>query len=245
MRASFWRDTRSKEIMQNITNEKRVATGSRLGKIGTLAGLGLLLAGLIISLVLQDSPYLLFSFVFLLLGILVSSIGTMNMNRWVRQPRADQALALALKGFDDRYRLYNYYLPAPHVLLSPAGLFVLTALGQDGKITYDGTRFRRAFSAGRLLRFMADEGLGRPFAQADAEVGALNKFLEEHGVGEDLEIDSVLVFYHPRAELAVTEPPRPVANPKGIKRALRKQQEKKLPAPVYRKLQELFDAQVS
>jgi hypothetical protein len=231
--------------MQSITNEKRVTKGARLGKIGTFAGLGFLLAGLIISLVLQDSPYLLLSFVFLLLGILVSSVGTMNMNRWIRQPRADQAIAQGLKGFDDRYRLYNYYLPASHVLLSPVGLFVLTALGQDGKIRLDGARFRRDFSAVRLLRFMADEGLGRPFAQADAEVAALRAFLEENGVSQELEIDSVLVFYNPRAELEVTEPPRAVANPKGVKRAIRKQQEKKLPAPLYRKLQELFDAQVS
>ena len=31
----------------------------------------------------------------LLLGLLVSSVGTMNMNRWVREPRADQAVRQA------------------------------------------------------------------------------------------------------------------------------------------------------
>ena len=120
--------------MQNIVNETRIARGARIGKIGTFAGLGFLVLGLIVSLTLQATGLLWVSFVCLLLGILVSSVGTMNMNRWVREPRADQALTQGLKGFDDRYRLYSYFLPAPHVLLGPTGLYVLTKMGQDGAI---------------------------------------------------------------------------------------------------------------
>jgi Nuclease-related domain len=226
--------------MENIVNEEKIARGARLGKIGTFGGLGFLVAGLIISLVMKNSPLLWLSFVCLLLGILVSSVGTMNMNRWVREPRADQALAQGLKGFDDRYRLYNYLLPAPHVLLSPIGLYVLTALGTEGAIRYEGDKFRRNFSVGRAIRFMADEGVGKPFAEAAAQAQALHKFLEGKGLGE-VEIQSVLVFYNPRAQLAVTEPPLPMVDPKGLKRAIRKQQGDKMPAALYRQLEEVFD----
>jgi hypothetical protein len=227
--------------MQNIVNEVRVQRGARVGKIATFVGLGLLVAGLIVSLLMRESPMLWLSFLFLLLGLLVSSMGTMNMNRWVREPRADQALSQGLKGFDDRYRLYNYFLPAPHVLLSPMGLYVLTAMGQDGVIRYDGNKFRRDFSAGRLFRFMAEEGLGKPFAEANAQVEALHKFLDEHGVGEEIEIENILVFFNPRAELVISDPPRPVANPKGLKKAIRKRGEAKLRGGQYQQLQELFD----
>jgi hypothetical protein len=227
--------------MQNIVNEVRVQRGARVGKIATFVGLGLLVAGLIVSLLMRESPMLWLSFLFLLLGLLVSSVGTMNMNRWVREPRADQALSQGLKGFDDRYRLYNYFLPAPHVLLSPMGLYVLTAMGQDGVIRYDGNKFRRDFSAGRLFRFMAEEGLGKPFAEANAQVEALHKFLDEHGVGEEIEIENILVFFNPRAELVISDPPRPVANPKGLKKAIRKRGEAKLRGGQYQQLQELFD----
>jgi hypothetical protein len=183
------------------------------------------------------------SFGFLLLGLIVSSVGTMNMNRWVREPRADQALAQGLKGFDDRYRLYNYLLPAPHVLLSPLGLYVLTALGQDGVIRYDGDRFRRDFSFGRLLRFMAEEGLGKPFAEADAQVGAVRDLLEENDVNGDLDIQNVLVFYSPRAELVVQDPPRPVISPKGLKKLIRKQSGSKLTQQQYDDLLALFEGE--
>jgi len=230
--------------MQIITNEKKVARGERVGKIATLAGLGFLTAGLIISLTVRDMPMVWVSFACLLVGLVASSIGTMNMNRWIKQPRADVALAQGLKGFDDKYRLYNYWLPAPHVLLGPTGLYVLTALGQDGAINYDGTRFQRKFSAARLLRFMAEEGLGRPFQEGDSQVASLQEFIEKNGIAEDVDIQNVLVFYSPRANLQVADTPRPVVNTKGLKKALRRQSGERLPASLYEKLQTLFDTAV-
>jgi hypothetical protein len=230
--------------MQNIVNEARIARGARLGKIATFAGLGLLGGGLVVSLFMAESPLLWLSFVFLLLGLLVSSVGSMNMNRWVREPRADQALAQALKGFDDRYRLYSYYLPAPHVLLSPSGLFVFTAMGQDGKIRYEGDRFQRDFSVLRLLRFLAEEGMGKPFAEGDSQVAALREYLAENDLDEDVELQNVVVFYNPRAELTVSSPPRPVASPKGLKKAIRKTGSQDLPDDLYQQLGELFDQNV-
>jgi hypothetical protein len=228
--------------VDNITNVKKIVRGARQGKIATFSGLGLLVIGLIISLTLQQSPLLWLSLVFLLLGFLVSTIGTMNMNRWVREPRADQALSQGLKGFDNRYRLYNYFLPAPHVLLTPVGLWVLTALGQDGVIHLEGDKFRRNFSVGRIFRFMADEGLGRPFAEADSQVQSLRQFLSSHEIDDDLEIQSVIVFYNPRAQLEVSEPARPVTDVKGLKKAIRKQGNGGLSSSQYRQLQELFEA---
>ncbi|MGD2205550.1 MAG: nuclease-related domain-containing protein [Anaerolineae bacterium] len=227
--------------MQSITNEDKIARGTRLGKIGVFVSLGFLGAGLLMSLTLQESPYFWISLGFLLLGLLASSVGTTNMNRWVREPRADQALAHGLAGFDDRYRLYNYTLPAPHVLLSPKGLFVITALGQDGVIRYDGTKFRRDFSLGRLFRFMADEGLGRPLSRADSEVEKLRGFLDAHEVGKETEIQSILVFYNPRAELLISSAPCPVIDPKGLNKAVRTQEGEDLSRKQYRRLWELFD----
>ncbi len=226
--------------MRVYTNEPLILRRARLGKIATFVGLGFLIGGLVISLTLQQSPWFWLSFACLLLGLLASSIGTFNLSRWVREPRADQALALGLKGFDDRYRLYNYLLPAPHVLLSPVGLYVLTAMGQDGVIRYEGGRFRRDFSLGRLLRFMADEGLGRPFEMADEEVRALQRFLAAHGV-EGVEVQSLVVFYHPRARLELSETPRPVVEPKRLKKVIRAQSGSKLSGSQYQQLLDLFE----
>jgi len=228
--------------MQSIVDVDRIARGARIGKIATFVGLGFLLAGLIISIAAPMSSLVWASFACLIVGLVVATIGTANMNRWVKEPRADQALTQGLKGFDDRYRLYHYVLPAPHVLLSPMGLYVLTAMGHEGVIHYDGTKFRRDFSAARLLRFMAEEGLGKPFAEANTQVAALKKFLDEHNAGQDVEIENLLVFYSPKAELLLEDPTAPVTTPKGLKKLIRKQRGGELKGKPYDELLALFEA---
>lgn len=226
--------------MKNIIDQRKVERGARIAKIATFAGLGILVVGMILSLVVKDMSVIWISFGCLIVGLVISSIGTLNMNRWVRQPRADQALAQGLKGFDDRYRLYSYILPTPHVLLSPGGLFVLTAMGHDGTIRYDGTRFRRAWSPGRLLRLMADEGLGRPVEEVQREITALQQFLAAHEVEQDIDIEGMIVFYNPRVQLEVVDPPLPIIEPKGIKKTIRRQSDN-LSNRQYKELQTLFD----
>ena len=227
--------------MRTVTNEAKIERGARIGKIATFVGLGFLLAGLVVSLVFQESPLLWLSFVGLVLGLVVSSIGTLNMNRWVREPRADQAITQGLKGFDDKYILYNYTLPAPHVLLGPTGLYVLTAMGQDGVIRYAEGKFRRDFSVGRLVRFMADEGLGRPLAEADSQVRAMEDYLSQNDLDGGPEIQNVLVFFHPNAQLSVSDPPVPVVVPKALKKTIRKGLQDKLTGERYEELRALFE----
>jgi hypothetical protein len=227
--------------LKNILDEKKVERGTRIGKIATFGGLGILLVGMILSLLVQDLSIIWLTFGCLIIGLVVSSIGTLNMNRWMRQPRADQALAQGLKGFDDRYRLYNYVLPAPHVLLSPVGIFVVTALGQDGTIRYDGTRFRRAWTPGRLLRLMADEGLGRPLEEVGRQISAVRQLVEAHEGGQGVDIQGLIVFYNPRAQLEVIDPPLPIIEPKGLKKAIRRQGEEKLSNRQYSQLQAILD----
>lgn len=227
--------------MKSIVEQKKIERGARIAKIGTFGGLGILVVGMILSLTFQALSMIWISFGCLIVGLIVSSIGTAHMNRWMREPRADQALAQGLKGFDDRYRLYNYVLPAHHVLLSPVGLFVLAAMGQDGTIRYDGTRFRRGWTLGRILRFMADEGLGRPLEELDRQVAALQRFLEEHEVGQEVDIGGAIIFYNPRAELTVTDPPLPIVEPKGLKKAIRKQSDEGLSNRQYKELQRILD----
>jgi hypothetical protein len=231
--------------MQSITNQEPIRKGARLGKIGTAVGLVMLFVGLLVSLLMSESPLLWLSFVFLILGVLISSIGTMNMNRWVREPRADQALAQGLKGFDDRYRVYHYILPAPHVLLSPNGLTVYTMQGQDGSVRFEDGKFHRAMTLGRVLRFMADEGLGRPLKNGDEQVAALREYLVEHDVETEAPIDNVLVFYNPGVQLDVSDPPRPIVTTKAVKRAIRKKKGAGLSESQQRRLQKLFESEYS
>jgi hypothetical protein len=72
----------------------------------------------------------------------------------------------------------------------------------------------------------------------------MQKLLDEHQAGEDVEIQSVVVFFNPRAQLDVSDPPRPIIAPKALKKTLRKQRgddDTKLSGAQYRELRDLFD----
>jgi hypothetical protein len=204
--------------MKSIVNERLVRRRANLGKWALFGGMGVLAVGFVLSLFRQGSLGWMLGC--LVLGWLLSTIGSANTMRWTRRPRADEVIAQAIKGFDDRYRLYHYVLPAPHVLLSPAGLFVLTAMRHEGRIRYEDGKWRRDFSLWRAVRFMTEEGLGRPNSLTAAEAADLQKWLDQQEDLPEVEIHSALVFVHPAVELDARDAPQPALLPNDLKRLL-------------------------
>jgi len=204
--------------MQVITNEKLIKNRARLGRIASFAGLAVLVLGLVASLY---SQWMLASFGCLFVGFLLSQVGIYNANRWVKEPRADQTLDKILKGFGDRYHLYNYVLPASHVLLAPSGLCVITAKDQGGKVRCEGERWRHASGWKRILRLFGQEGLGNPTKEVRAEVEKLRRFLAQRLPGEEAPVEGVIVFTNPQVDLETENPAVPVLDGKQLKLFLR------------------------
>ena len=206
--------------MKAITNEKLIARNAKIGTWSSLVGLAVLGIGLYISIQWQE--YIALSFVCLLAGIVLSNVGLYNANRWVKSPRPDEVLTKALKGFDRRYYLYNYVLPAGHTLLAPSGLFVIVARNHDGPISYADGRWRQKFNLLRAFGILG-EGVGNPVRNAEKDVRKMQKFLAENvpELGE-VPIQPLIVFTSEKADLHVQDPPLPVLTPKGLKDFLRK-----------------------
>ena len=87
--------------MQVSRNLKLIKRHARIGTYATFAGLGILVAGMIISFRVPD---LWLSMGALVLGFILSQYGTYNLRRWGGLTRPDQVIETSLKGFDDRYR---------------------------------------------------------------------------------------------------------------------------------------------
>ena len=205
--------------MKAITNETLIARRAKIGTWSSLGGLAVLGLGLYISI--KWPQYIVFSFVSLLAGILLSNVGLYSANRWVKRPRPDEVLTKALKGFDKRYYLYNYILPVEHVLLAPSGMFVIVARNHDGPIHYSGGRWRQKFNLLRAFGFLG-EGVGNPVRDAERTVRKMQKFLAKNvpDLGE-VAVQALVVFTNEKAELHVENPPLPVLDVKGLKNHLR------------------------
>lgn len=180
--------------MKIISNDKLIARNRKIGQITTFASLAILAAGLIASF---SQNYFNLSFAALLLGFVLSQVGIYFGSRWGRSPRPDEKLSQALKGLDDKYSLYHYTTSVPHLLVGPAGIWILMPYPQSGTIHYDTNKDRWKQKGGSLyLKIFAQEGLGRPDLEAHSYEVEMQKYLRKL-LGENLDlppIQPILVF---------------------------------------------------
>ncbi len=180
--------------MKIISNEKIISRNRKIGQITTFASLAILAAGLVASF---SQNYLNLSFAALLLGFVLSQVGIYFGSRWGRSPRPDEKLSQALKGLDDKYSLYHYKTSVPHLLVGPAGIWILMPYPQSGTIYYDTNKERWKQKGGSLyLKIFAQEGLGRPDLEAHSYELEMQKYLRKL-LGDDVSlppIQPILVF---------------------------------------------------
>jgi hypothetical protein len=198
--------------MNIFTNEALIKRNTRVAQIASLTGLVVLIGGMIVSFTRQELVNI--AFAALLVGFVLSQVGIYYTNRWGRRPRPDELLNTALKGLDGKYAIYHYLTPASHVLVGPAGVWVLMARHQRGMITYEKGRWRQR-GGGPLqayLRMFAQEGLGRPDLEILNEIEALQKHLNKKlPEGSAPAVQSALIFTNPNVDLRINEEEVPTA----------------------------------
>lgn len=212
--------------MQIVTDMQVIDKGQRAGRIASFAGLGVLVVGLVVSFLQRDSLQqfsVILVYACLLVGFILSNVGIYLANRWVRGPRADEILEKVLKGLDDRFHVYNYCLPASHVVVTPVGLIVLILKRQTGTISCNGDRWRHKLTFGRIVRFLTEEGVGNPSKEAVYDVALMERYLKKEVPEEAIPVASLIVFTGDREKLSLTveNPSTPVVQVSQLKEQVR------------------------
>lgn len=214
--------------MKIIRNEKIIKRNNRIAGIGILGGLASVIASIIISLQFQN--LIVWSYAILFIGFIFLQLGLYFMNRYGRKPRPDEALDAGLKGLDDRYTIYHYNSPVPHLLIGPVGIWILLPYFQNGTIVYEKNRWRLkggGFFAG-YMRIFGQENLGRPDLDSDAEADSMVKFFKKYLPDMEIpEINKVIVMTSDQIKIEVTESPIPIVQVKKLKELIRKNAKKK------------------
>lgn len=233
--------------MRVYTNNQLITSRAKWARRIAPLTMFFLIGGLITNFMSMSQPqYFQPTLILLALGFVFATASSHLVNRWVREPRADQVLSTTLKKFGNDFALFNYTAPPPHVLLTPSRLYAVVVKNQDGQITVNGRRFSRKFTWARFFRFFADEGLGSPAAEAENRVDKLEKFLRQNLSETDLpEIKPLIVFTHKAVELVVTNADIPVMRTNELKTYLRDQEKSRaISAPQRHKLSQLLAGQV-
>jgi hypothetical protein len=210
--------------MNIIANESLIRRNGRIGQIASIVGLVVLAGGLIISF--QSPEQFALSWGALLVGFILSQIGLYFGNRYGKHPRPDELLNTALKGLNRDYALFHYTSAVSHLLVGPAGIWVLLPRNQYGEVAYERGRWRqKGGGLGLLVRkFFAQEGIGRPDLELQGEIERLEKYFSKAIPGQNYPIQAALIFTNQAAEIINAEnSPIPAIPGKKFKEFIRRQ----------------------
>lgn len=169
--------------MKVYRNLEAITSKERLGRHLSLTGIAILFTGMFASFVPniyppdQPAPHALgqlmqaywpmVSLIALPAGFACASFGSYFIQRFARRrwpnnkyiARPDEVVEQSLKGFDDKYSLYVYNLPANYVLVGPCGVLSLVPRSENGTIRVRGDQFSEPMSFTRILTIFAREGV--------------------------------------------------------------------------------------
>lgn len=224
--------------MKIIKNEALIKRNAKIGGWTSIAALVVLGLGMYISFTRPE--LFIYSLLALLLGFTLTQIGMYLGNKFGRSPRPDEKLDAGLKGLQNEFVMYHYTTPVSHLLVGPAGVWVVKPFHQRGQVTFAKNRWR--MSGGGFLqnymRIFGQEGLGRPDVEIESDIRALKKHLSNKlDESEVPEINTMMVFTHDEVEIHAEDAPIPAMKLKQVKEFVRqKAKEKKLSAETISKL---------
>jgi hypothetical protein len=229
--------------MKIIKNEKLIKRNATIGNWTSLAALAVLGGGMYISFKRQE--LFVYSLIALLVGFTLTQIGMYMGNRFGRSPRPDEKLDAGLKGLQNEFVMYHYTTPASHLLVGPAGVWVVMPYHQRGQVEFKKNRWQikgGGFLQG-YMRIFGQEGLGRPDIEIDGELRSLNKYLSKKMDESQLpEIKALMVFTNDDVEINGEDAPVPALKLKQVKDFMRqKAKEKKLSPETLTELKTAFE----
>lgn len=228
--------------MKIIKNEKLIERNGKIGNWTSLAALAVLGVGMYISIVRTD--LFVYALVALLIGFTLTQIGMYMGNRYGRKPRPDEKLDAGLKGLPGEFTMYHYTTPASHLLVGPAGVWLLMPYHQRGKVAFKKNRWQ--MSGGGFLqsymRIFGQESLGRPDIEIDNEIRGLQKYLAKHMDETNIpEIQPLMVFTADDVEIEEEGATVPALKLKQLKDFIRqKAKERKFPSLTITALNEVL-----
>ncbi len=217
--------------MKIIKNEKLIERNGKISRWTSISALVVLGVGLYMSFSNPENTQLVtYSFIALILGFILTQVGMYMGNRYGRSPRPDEKLDAGLKGLQNEFVMYHYTTPASHLLVGPAGIWILIPYHQRGQVTFKKNRWR--LSGGGFLqgymRIFGQEGLGRPDLEIDGEINSLRKyFAKQLDESEIPKINALVVFTSDDVEIDVEDAPVPAMKVKQIKEFIRKKAKEK------------------
>jgi len=192
--------------MQVVANQHLVKNRVRLGLGCHLGALALLSLAVVFSTQVDAArDFNPLTWVALLVGLVLYTLGQTQLRRWGPRSRQDEQLADAIRALDERYKMYAFLSSAlpDYILVSPAGVHVLVVRQDSGEAACVRDKWTSKSRGGLFSLFgLFGSSGGDPAAEASRQVPKVRRVLDDAGL-QDVPTSSVIVFTNPKVRLRV------------------------------------------
>jgi hypothetical protein len=198
--------------VQIIRNGEYIKGQQRRGRILTTIGFVALAAAFVMVWIQRTRPELiLLAYALMLFGFVFFNLGLQAVGKFLsnnRKKRADELLDRTLERLNDRNTIIHYAQigkrAVEHLLVHSSGVLVITMREVAGKVIVNERRWRKGGNPlGRFFNYSGPQ-LGNPSIDNETDVAAVKEALTEQGLPN--EVDGVIVFSNPLAEVSGTAP---------------------------------------
>jgi hypothetical protein len=209
--------------MKIITNEKIIGRNTKIGFWSSLISPAIIALSMWIFFTQPRKFWL--SLIVLFVGFILYQIGKI-FRKWGRG--SDLVFNKALEKLGKDYTLYHFSSPVSHLLVGPAGIWILVPRHTRGSITYNEKRNRWKLKhptfTGKVFSPFK-EGLERPKLEVLAEVNALDRYLQKRWKNRaSPAIHAAVVFLDEEAEVNADNSPIPTLHIRGLREFIRKRE---------------------
>lgn len=219
--------------MKLVRNDKHISRNKLIGRIITFTSLGVLGLGLYFAFK-KEMTLILYSYICLIVGFILTQIGLNFVNRYGRSPRYDEIFGTAFEKLRHEYTYYVYSTPVPMLLLGPCRVWMPIPVNATGEISYaDGKWVHK--TRNRIQKMMGQDSVGKPDREVAEASAALSKYLTEKGVPADMhpELKPIMVVYLKETQLGdVSKAPYPVVEMEDLKRYIRRMDREQCADPI-------------
>ena len=188
--------------MRVVTNDKLINRNRMIAQSLFFVSMGLLVLSFFGSNQLSGDGDLALAFqcaaIPILFGLVIGSVRMTN--NWVRQPYPWEQIRAGLKGIGGENVLYNFVLPANHVLIGPNGIFAITTRFHEKPQAVKDDHWQPNLG---LLTLMRQEQIGNPTHEAKIKAAKTEAYLRELLEDDEITVTPVVVFVHPNAEVSI------------------------------------------
>ncbi len=210
--------------MKIIRNDKLIKRNGKISQYVLIAALVTLVVGIYLTITKSSPEEIGWAYLFLIPSYVLVQISIAMGNRWSRSPRPDEVVTQSLKGLDNQYSLYIFTTSIPHLLIGPAGIWVIKTYHQSGKIFLDEKKgtLKQKGGGNFFTRIFASEGIGNVAKETEELINRLKKYFQKREISNPPEIKAVDVFLSPEVVIDVPAFSETITTPEKLKDFIRR-----------------------